>query len=85
MQLTIRQKIIARDDRTVFLLSGHNMARSEIYCILSVATERLENCLKALGQDGFEPALWGEVLAHGIGRPSDFQLRALRVEYGLVD
>ena len=85
MKLTIRQKIVARDDRTVFILSGHDLAGSEIYCVLSVAIDRLEPCLEALNRDGFEPAAWGEVLVHGIGRPSDFQLNGIKERFGLVE
>ena len=84
MQLSIRQKIVARDDRSVFLLTGHDQAGGEIYCVLAVATEQLEPCLKAMDRDGFKPGDWGEVLSHGLGQPSEFQLNSLAKRHGLV-
>lgn len=84
MRLTTRQKIVSRDDRTVFLLFGHDLAGSEIYCLLSVAPHQLEECLAAMDRDGFGPGAWGEVLAHGIGQPSAFQLKGWRQRFDLV-
>ena len=84
MRLTTRQKIVARDDRTVFLLFGHDVNDSEVYCVLSVAVARLEACMVAMDGNGFEPGAWGEILAHGVGQPTAFQLKSLRKRFDLV-
>ncbi|MEO0394026.1 MAG: hypothetical protein AAF213_12415 [Pseudomonadota bacterium] len=84
MRLTTRQKILARDDRTVFLLFGHDASDREVYSLLSVAIDRLEGCLAAMDRDGFEPGQWGEILFHGVGQPTAYQLKALRQQFDLV-
>jgi len=48
-----------------------------------VPVARLDQCLDAMDRDGFTPAEWGNVVAHGIGIASDFHIRSVKRQLGL--
>lgn len=84
MQLSIRQKIVARDDHVVFALAGEDQSGIERYCFLEVGIPRLEDCMRAMDRDGFTPASWGKVLADGIGRPTEYRIKQIQARFGVA-